>query len=189
MGVKAFDASRTFFSREKPFQNKGLSFGGGWWRRAAGDVSGGWLTLWIKMWRMARRLWRKWSRRPVSRVLSLPCGRGQPFLWDARCRAPLATNPDSGAFAPGRPSLFGLAPGGVYPAAPVTGGAVRSCRTVSPLPSPMVSHGKRAVCFLWHFPWGRPRRPLTGTVFPWSPDFPLRRLRAQRLPGRLEAAT
>ena len=31
----------------------------------------------------------------------------------------------------------------------------------------------RAVCFLWHFPWGRPRRPLAGTVFPWSPDFPL----------------
>ena len=29
-----------------------------------------------------------------------------------------------------------------------------------------------AVCFLWHFPWGRPRRPLTGTVSPWSPDFP-----------------
>jgi len=30
----------------------------------------------------------------------------------------------------------------------------------------------KAVCFLWHFPWGYPRRPLTGTVFPWSPDFP-----------------
>jgi hypothetical protein len=29
-----------------------------------------------------------------------------------------------------------------------------------------------AVCFLWHFPWGRPRRPLAGTVSPWSPDFP-----------------
>ena len=29
-----------------------------------------------------------------------------------------------------------------------------------------------AVCFLWHFPWGRPRRMLSGTVFPWSPDFP-----------------
>src|SRR3954468_21937143 len=28
------------------------------------------------------------------------------------------------------------------------------------------------VCFLWHFPWGPPRRPLTGTVSPWSPDFP-----------------
>jgi hypothetical protein len=31
----------------------------------------------------------------------------------------------------------------------------------------------QAVCFLWHYPWGRPRRPLAGTVFPWSPDFPL----------------
>ncbi len=30
--------------------------------------------------------------------------------------------------------LFGLAPGGVYPATPVTGGAVRSYRTLSPLP-------------------------------------------------------
>ena len=29
-----------------------------------------------------------------------------------------------------------------------------------------------AVCFLWHFPWGRPRRTLSGTVLPWSPDFP-----------------
>ena len=29
-----------------------------------------------------------------------------------------------------------------------------------------------AVCFLWHFPWGRPRRALPATVFPWSPDFP-----------------
>jgi hypothetical protein len=34
-----------------------------------------------------------------------------------------------------QPSLFGLAPGGVYPAAPVARGAVRSCRTVSPLPA------------------------------------------------------
>ena len=32
--------------------------------------------------------------------------------------------------------------------------------------------GAVAVCFLWHCPWGRPRRSLTGTVFPWSPDFP-----------------
>jgi len=30
----------------------------------------------------------------------------------------------------------------------------------------------RAVFFLWHFPWGRPRRTLSGTVLPWSPDFP-----------------
>ena len=32
------------------------------------------------------------------------------------------------------PSLFGLAPCGVYPASPITGGAVRSYRTFSPLP-------------------------------------------------------
>ena len=31
-----------------------------------------------------------------------------------------------------------------------------------------------AVCFLWHFPWGRPRRTLSGTACPWSPDFPPR---------------
>ena len=36
---------------------------------------------------------------------------------------------------PTPPPLFGLAPGGVYPAAAVTGGAVRSYRTVSPLPA------------------------------------------------------
>ena len=77
------------------------------------------------------------------------------------------------AFRPARrPPLFGLAPGGVCPAAPVTGGAVRSCRSVSPLPAGRGRLLARAVCFLWHFPWGRPRRPLAGTVFPWSPDFP-----------------
>ena len=41
------------------------------------------------------------------------------------------------------------------------------------LPHPFtLTRMKRAVCFLWHFPWGRPRRTLSGTVFPWSPDFP-----------------
>jgi len=29
-----------------------------------------------------------------------------------------------------------------------------------------------AVCFLLRFPWSRLRRMLSGTVFPWSPDFP-----------------
>src|SRR5262249_46873474 len=33
--------------------------------------------------------------------------------------------------------------------------------------------GTPAVYFLWHFPWGRPRRALPGTAPPWSPDFPL----------------
>jgi len=29
-----------------------------------------------------------------------------------------------------------------------------------------------AVWFLWRCPWSRLRRTLSGTVFPWSPDFP-----------------
>ncbi len=117
------------------------------------------------------------SRRSVSRVLSAFCNVGRPFLWDAPCGAPRATNPGGGSKIPllpcvaarSRPPLFGLAPGGVYPANPVTRVAVRSYRPVSPLP---LAQAPLAVCFLWHFPWGRPRRPLAGTVFPWSPDFP-----------------
>ena len=107
-------------------------------------------------------------------------GRGWPFLWDARYRAPHATYPSGGAKArpaPGNagclPLLLGLAPGGVFPAAAVAGGAVRSYRTISPLPPAGYPRDRLAVCFLWHFPWGCPRRALPGTVPPWSPDFPL----------------
>jgi len=42
------------------------------------------------------------------------------------------------------------------------------------------TRSRRAVCFLWHCPWGRPRRPLAGTVFPWSPDFPPPALEARK---------
>src|SRR6202043_1434831 len=38
-------------------------------------------------------------------------------------------------------------------------------------PPPRRTYGVGGV-FLWHFPWGRPRRALPGTVPPWSPDFP-----------------
>ena len=92
---------------------------------------------------------------------------GRP-LPDASCDTPERRRENPPAALSHWSFLLGLAPGGVYPAAPVTGSAVRSYRTLSPLPDAM----QKAVCFLWHFPWGRPRRPLTGTVFPWSPDFP-----------------
>jgi hypothetical protein len=65
------------------------------------------------------------------------------------------------------PFLFDLAPGGVCHAAAVTSRAVRSYRTVSPLPCQDM-----AVYFLWHFPSGHPGRALPGTVPRWSPDFP-----------------
>jgi len=96
---------------------------------------------------------------PAPRIA--PKRDGWPFIWDARRRTPRATYPSGGAetrLPPlreelGRPLLLRLAPGGVYHASPVAGGAVRSCRTLSPLPAgpPRKAQG-RAVCFLWHFP-------------------------------------
>jgi hypothetical protein len=111
---------------------------------------------------------------------------GRPFLWDASHNAPHATNPSGGtgtslrsprnlrrdiAAAPIRScSRWGL-----------------PCRRCCQKRGALLPHRfalargaslltptslARAVCFLWHCPWGRPRRSLTGTVFPWSPDFP-----------------
>jgi len=40
-----------------------------------------------------------------------------------------------------------------------------------------------AVCFLWRYPWGRPRRTLSGAASVWSPDFPP--LEKRRPSGRL----
>ncbi len=102
---------------------------------------------------------------------------GWPFVWDARCRTPHATYPGGGAETR-LPAIRRS-----RPAAPI-----RSCsRWGLPcrprrrgrgalLPHPFTLAGRAeaapAVCFLWHFPWGRPRRALPGTVLPWSPDFP-----------------
>src|SRR3989440_4166105 len=55
--------------------------------------------------------------------------------------------------------LFALAPGGACRAAAVTGGAVRSCRTVSPLPA-----FRPAVCSLWRCPASRLGWPLASTL-------------------------
>jgi hypothetical protein len=106
------------------------------------------------------------------------------------------------------PSLFGLAPCGVYPASGVTVEAVRSYRTFSPLPlrgaalwtSPLSSAlslergSTEAVCFLWHWPStgfeARIPDVIRHTAL-WSSDFPppdalhLRALPRQRPPGPL----
>ena len=68
--------------------------------------------------------------RPISRVLSwavIPLGAASP-----RPSSNLPGSTAGHSIAP----LFGLAPGGVYPATPVARSAVRSYRTLSPLPGP-----------------------------------------------------
>src|ERR1700730_3583267 len=119
-------------------------------------------------------------------------GRGWPFLWDARCRAPRATDPSGGAKV--RPAF----PRAGMPAAPTWscsrwGFPCRSrCRRRGALlPHRFTLAGRPAfrdgpaVYFLWHFPWGRPRRALPGTVPPWSPDFPPSAQGGERPSGRL----
>jgi|GEM_PF-566155 len=69
--------------------------------------------------------------------------------------------------AGGARSLFGLAPGGACHAVPVTSDAVGSYPTLSPFPL-----RREEVCFLWRYPWGRPRRALPAAMSSWSPDFP-----------------
>ena len=133
------------------------------------------------------------ARRPVSRVLSARFRVGRPFLCDAPYDAPDATNPNGGA---GMPSLVARRREAAVP--------IRSCSRWG-LPCHPCCQGRgallphrfaltrgsrtlaRAVCFLWHCPWGRPRRRLAGTVFPWSPDFPLP-LSGQRPSSRLASA-
>jgi hypothetical protein len=53
----------------------------------------------------------------------------------------------------------------------------QTCGALLPHPFTLTSRTRskpagEAVYSLWHFPWGRPRRVLPGTVSPWSPDFP-----------------
>ena len=101
--------------------------------------------------------------RPLSRVLSwtvIPLGCASPrsssdlpgsLTWATWC----------GRHAP-RASLFGLAPGGVCRAADVATRAVRSYRTISPLPAPLARH--LGGIFLLHFPWAHAPQALPGTV-------------------------
>ena len=63
-------------------------------------------------------------------------------------------------------SLFGLAPGGVYPAKPVTRLAVRSYRTISPLPNCLGGIFSVALAVSLRSPG------VTWHLDPWSPDFP-----------------
>ena len=82
------------------------------------------------------------SRRPVGRVLYRPFPGGDDHSSGTSVagrlvrptRAATRRTP-AGTVRPGLPLLFGLAPGGVYPAGSVAEAAGRSYRPVSPLPA------------------------------------------------------
>ena len=85
------------------------------------------------------------------------------------------------AVASGGAPLFGLAPGGVYPASPVTGAAVRSYRTFSPLPLDSALAGlARGGMFSVALSLGSPPVGVTDHPALRSPDFPPRSLRGER---------
>lgn len=64
--------------------------------------------------------------------------------------------------------LFGLAPGGVYPAIAVASDAVRSYHTISPLPATKATGGIFSAALSVGF-----RLPgVTWHPAQWSPDFP-----------------
>ena len=102
------------------------------------------------------------TSRPVSRILS----DGDHPSEARRCRRAPATYPEtsreqrSDGFRGQRTGLLGLAPGGVYRAAPVTrrtGGLLHHRFTLTrPL--------GRAVCSLWHCPAGHPGWVLPTTL-------------------------
>src|SRR4029078_4059472 len=71
------------------------------------------------------------------------------------------TGGEGGTGSPRSAPLFGLAPQGVCRASSVAGRAVRSYRTVSPLPD--LRRGP-AVCSLFHFPSRRRASPLASLL-------------------------
>jgi hypothetical protein len=115
-------------------------------------------------------------RRFVSRIL-FPLSRKRPFLWDARRRAPQAAYPRILTLRAGTLRLFGLAAGGVCRAIRVTPDAVRSYRTISPLPDPPFGMARRYLSVALSvglIPVSRDCSALTlsSTVALRSSDFP-----------------
>jgi hypothetical protein len=114
----------------------------------------------------------------VSRVLStpwLPAARGdhssRPYV-AVRLERPTRDRGGPPLVRPlrARTTLFGLAPGGVYHASPVTRAPVRSYRTVSPLPAPALADA--GGLFSVALSLGSPPPGVTRHPALWSSDFP-----------------
>src|SRR5215469_11487129 len=79
---------------------------------------------------------------------------------------------DPGSLRNARRSYLVLLPVGFSLPPPLPAARCALTAPFHPCRPPSLSVGP-AVYFLWHCPWGRPRRALPGTAPPWSPDFPL----------------
>ena len=71
------------------------------------------------------------------------------------------------------PPLFGLAPRGVCPASEIAPAAVRSYRTISPLPGLVPAHRPRRYIFCGTFRIRRRTPAVSRHAALWRPDFPL----------------
>ena len=104
------------------------------------------------------------GRRPWSPVAAIHLGLPLPA---GSCGLPAGSGEQPSNACAGRhlavAALLGLAPGGVYRATPVTRGAGELLPHRFTLTGTTPRRGP-AVCFLWHFPAGRPGLPLTTTL-------------------------
>ena len=128
--------------------------------------------------RRLRRIWKKVDR-SISRVLSwtvIHLGFASPQT---------SSNLPGSSAGHANGSLFGLAPGGVYPATAVASGAVRSYRTFSPLPGGSKAAGRYLFCGTFRnraVTSAAPRRYLAPC--PMEPGLSSSGLHRQRLPDR-----
>jgi hypothetical protein len=133
---------------------------------------------------------RKSVSRPVSRVLygprrtsdaaAIPLGRPLPAASGNQPGRRTGNRP--GALASAVPPLFGFAPGGVCPAVRVTASAVRSYRTLSPLPP---GQARRRSAFCGTVPGVAPAGRYPAPCFHGARTFLSGRNGPERPPGRL----
>jgi len=121
-----------------------------------------------------------WSRikncgsESLSRVLS-PRGirEAGSFLWPPHCCRGLATYPGASSGPLSNAPLFGLAPGGVCRASPVTRAAVSSYLAFSPLPNGIdLSAVSRSGIFSVALSLESPPVAVSDHPALWSSDFP-----------------
>ena len=165
-------------------------------KKASGSPSTGsahefpWLVCSLCVLRICQTACKPGSVPAVKREMAIHLGRPLPDASRDRPGRRRGSPPGPSVLRPrGLPSLLGLAPGGVCPAVAVAGNAVRSYRTISPLP-PRSPGGERgsAVCFCGTFPGVAPAGRYPAPHFHGARTFLPPPCGERRPPGRLACA-